>query len=158
MKIIPSAALIVASALATQAALVPYTILMPTGGGGGAFDNVTFTGVVGGSAIVPAGSGVTTANLFQGGPGGIFIGGLSLTTTPIPGGSVEIYFTSTPIVLTAPQFGAFMNTNVWVSLDTAGGVSVANAPLVPVPEPETFAAAAALGLAGFGLWRRRRSA
>ena len=157
MKLLSSAALIVASALATQAALVSYTILMPGGGGGGAFDNVTHQGTVGGSVLVPAGSGITTAAIYQGSPAGPLVGNLSLLSIPSPAGDMEIYFSATPFTLTAPQFTQFMNTNLWLSLNTAAGASVVSGVLTPVPEPETYAAAAALGLAGFALWRRRRA-
>jgi len=156
MKLLSSAALVVASALASQAALVSYTILMP-GGGGGAFDNVSYQGTVGGSVIVPAGSGITTAGIYQGSAAGPLVGNLSLLSIPSPAGSMEIFFSATPFTLTAPQFTQFMNTNLWVSLNTAGGTSVASGVLTPVPEPETYAAAAALGLAGFAPWRRRQA-
>ena len=159
MKLLSSAALIVASALATQAALVSYTILLPGGGGGGAFDSVSRQGTVGGSVLLPAGSGVTTAGIYQGSAAGPFVGNLSLLTIPSPAGSMEFFFSATPFTLTAPQFGQFMNTNLWVSLNTAGGASVVSGVLTPtpVPEPETYAAAAALGLAGFAIWRRRQA-
>ena len=65
MKLASSAALILATALASQAALVSYTILLPGGGGGGAFDNTTYAGTVGGSVLVPTGSGVTTVLRFS---------------------------------------------------------------------------------------------
>lgn len=39
----------------------------------------------------------------------------------------------------------------------ATGSFSANVVVSPVPEPETYAAAAALGLVGFGLWRRRNA-
>lgn len=159
MKFLPYAALLVASTLATQASLVSYTILLPTGGGGGAFDSLTYAGTVGGSAIVPLGSGVANAGIYLGSPSGTFIGSLSLLSIPSPSGSTEIFFSSSPFTLTPTQFTAFMNTNLWVSLNTAGGSSVSAGVLTPaVPEPETYAAAAALGLAGFALWRRRRAA
>ena len=157
MKLLSSAALIVASALATQAALVSYTILLPGGGGGGAFDNGSFQGTVGGSVLLPAGSGVTSAGIYQGSAAGPLVGSLSLLTIPSPAGSMEVFFSATPFTLTAPQFGQFMNTNLWVSLNTAGGASVVSGVLTPVPEPETYAAAAALGLAGFAIWRRRQA-
>lgn len=158
MKLLSSAALIVASALATQAALVSYTILLPGGGGGGAFDDVSYQGTVGGSVLLPAGSGVTTAGIYQGSAAGPLVGSLSLLSIPSPAGSMEFFFSATPFTLTAPQFGQFLNTNLWVSLNTAGGVSVVSGNLIPhVPEPETYAAAAALGLAGFALWRRRQA-
>ena len=147
-----------ASALATQAALVSYTILLPGGGGGGAFDNVSYQGTVGGSVLLPAGSGVTSAGIYQGSAAGPLVGSLSLLTIPSPAGSMEFFFSATPFTLTAPQFGQFMNTNLWVSLNTAGGASVVSGVLTPaVPEPETYAAAAALGLAGFAIWRRRQA-
>ncbi len=158
MKLIASAALIVASALASQAALVPYTIVMTGGGGGGAFDNVSLAGTVGGSVLVPTGTGVTTAGIYQGSPSGTLVGNLSLLSIPSSLGTMEIFFTASPLTLTSPQFTSFLGTNLWVSLNTAGGSSVASGPLTPVPEPETYAAAAALGLAGFALWRRHRAA
>jgi len=37
------------------------------------------------------------------------------------------------------------------------GTFSANVVVSPVPEPETYAAVAALGLVGFGLWRRRNA-
>lgn len=157
MKLLSSAALIVASALATQAALVSYTILLPGGGGGGSFDNVSYQGTVGGSVLVPAGSGITTAGIYQGSAAGPLVGNLSLLSIPSPAGSMEIFFSATLFVFTAPQFGQFMNTNLWVSLNTAGGASVVSGVLTPVPEPETYAAAAALGLVGFAIWRRRQA-
>ena len=39
----------------------------------------------------------------------------------------------------------------------ATGSFSANVVVSPVPEPETYAAVAALGLVGFGLWRRRNA-
>ena len=160
MKFLPVAALFVASTLATQAALVSYTILLPAGGGGGAFDNITLAGTVGGSAVVPLGAGVATAGIYEGSATGTFVGSLSLLSVPAPGGTMEVFFSSTPFTLTPPQFGSFMSTNLWVSLNTAAGTSVTSGVLTPaiVPEPETYAAAAALGLAGFALWRRRKAA
>lgn len=157
MKLLSSAALIVASALATQAALVSYTVLLPGGGGGGSFDNVSLQGTVGGSVLVPTGSGITTAGIYQGSAAGPLVGNLSLLSIPSAAGSMEIFFSATPFTLTAPQFTQFMNTNLWVSLNTAGGTSVVSGVLTPVPEPETYAAAAALGLAGFAIWRRRQA-
>ena len=158
MKFVASAALVLASAIASQAALVSYTILMPGGGGGGAFDNSTYSGTVGGSVLVPTGSGVATAGIYQGSATGTFVGNLSLLSIPSPAGTMEIYFSSTPFTLTASQFTAFSNTNLWVSLNTTGGTSVVSGVLTPVPEPAAYGAAAALGLAGFALWRRRRAA
>ena len=87
MKLLSSAALIVASALATQAALVSYTILLPGGGGGGAFDNVSYQGTVGGSVLLPAGSGVTTAGIYQGSAAGPLAGCLSLISSSSPAGT-----------------------------------------------------------------------
>ena len=157
MKLLSSAALIVASALATQAALVSYTILLPGGGGGGSFDDLSYQGTVGGSVLLPAGSGVTTAAIYQGSAAGPLVGNLSLLSIPSPAGSMEFFFSATPFTLTAPQFGQFLTTNLWVSLNTPGGTSVVSGVLTPVPEPETYAAAAALGLAGFAIWRRRQA-
>ena len=122
MKFVASAALVLASAIASQAALVSYTILMPGGGGGGAFDNSTYSGTVGGSVLVPTGSGVATAGIYQGSATGTFVGNLSLLSIPSPAGTMEIYFSSTPFTLTASQFTAFSNTNLWVSLNTAGNL------------------------------------
>lgn len=150
--------MIVASALATQAALVSYTIVMPGGGGGGSFDNASYLGTVGGSVLVPIGSGVTSAGIYQGSAAGPLVGNLSLLSIPSPAGSTEVFFSATPFALTLPQFNQFLSTNLWVSLNTAAGVSVVSGVLTPaIPEPETYAAAAALGLAGFALWRRRQA-
>jgi len=157
MKLASSAALILATALASQAALVSYTILLPGGGGGGAFDNTTYAGTVGGSVLVPTGSGVTTAGIYQGSASGPLVGNLSVLSIPSAPGTIEIFFTGAPLTLTAPQFTSFMGTNLWVSLNNGAGTSVVSGVLTPVPEPETYAAAAALGLAGFAIWRRRQA-
>lgn len=54
------------------------------------------------------------------------------------------------------------NNNYTVTLfngatSVATGSFSANVVVSPVPEPETYAAVAALGLVGFGLWRRRNA-
>lgn len=157
MKLASSAALVLATALASQAALVSYTILLPGGGGGGAFDNTTYAGTAGGSVLVPASSGVTTAGIYQGSASGPLVGSLSLLSIPAGGNAMEIFFTASPLTLTAPQFTSFMGTNLWLSLNDGSGTSVVSGVLTPVPEPETYAAAAALGLAGFAIWRRRQA-
>jgi MYXO-CTERM domain-containing protein len=38
-----------------------------------------------------------------------------------------------------------------------GGTQVLTGSFTPVPEPETYAAVAALGLVGYGVWRRRNA-
>lgn len=49
-----------------------------------------------------------------------------------------------------------MNVQQTITLSDANG-PVLTGTFTPVPEPETYAAVAALGLVGFGLWRRRNA-
>ena len=69
---------------------------------------------------------------------------------------MKFFFTATPFTLTPLRFNQFQNTQPWVSLNTTGGTSVVSSAF-GVPEPEAYAAAAAVGLAGFALWRRRQA-
>lgn len=49
-----------------------------------------------------------------------------------------------------------INVQQTITLSDANG-PVLTGTFTPVPEPETYAAVAALGLVGFGLWRRRNA-
>lgn len=49
-----------------------------------------------------------------------------------------------------------INVQQTIVLSDASG-TVLTGTFTPVPEPETYAAVAALGLVGFGLWRRRNA-
>jgi MYXO-CTERM domain-containing protein len=68
----------------------------------------------------------------------------SYTLTLAPG-------TLLPVGTGTYSINLFNNANVLISQGTF------NATVSVVPEPETYAAAAALGLVGFGLWRRRNA-
>lgn len=141
------------AALSAQAALVTFTVTMPTGGGGGSFDNVTGVGSIGGSAYLTTGTVVkadvvdcTTLT---------HVTDLSIIVLPSSPGSNNIFYGG-PLTLTSGELTRYLASGLCIQLIDGGGNVLSSGRMV-VPEPEVYAGAAGLALAGFALWRRRKS-
>jgi hypothetical protein len=154
MKLITNVLITAATAaLSAQAALVSFTVTMPTGGGGGVFDNITGVGSVGGSAYLTTGT-VAKADIVDC-TTGTLVSDLSLIVLPSSPGSNNIFYGG-PLTLTSGELTRYLASDLCIQLIDGGGNVLSSGRMV-VPEPEVYAGAAGLALAGFALWRRRKA-
>lgn len=68
-------------------------------------------------------------------------------------------YTGTYVTQTEDRFNNASNTSLqqlFGGFAAGGSLAAASFQFTPVPEPETYAMIAGLGLVGFGLWRRRQ--
>jgi MYXO-CTERM domain-containing protein len=157
MKLITNVLITAATAaLSAQAGLCTFTVTMAggSGGGGGVFDTVTHVGTIGGSVYITPGS-AAKADIVDC-ITGTHVTDLSLTVIPAPPGSFNVFFGG-PLALSPGEYTRFANTNLCVELIDGNGVVLSHGTIVPCPEPEVYAGAAGLALAGFALWRRRKA-
>ena len=157
MKLLTSALIVAAVAtLSAQAGLCTFTVTMAggAGGGGGVFDTVTHVGTIGGSVYINPGS-AAKADIVDCTTGS-HVTDLSLTVIPASPGSFNIFFGG-PLAFTPGEYTRFSNSQLCVQLIDGNGAVLSSGTIVPCPEPEVYAGAAGLALAGFALWRRRKS-
>lgn len=107
------------------------------------------------TAMTPVG---LTGGAVTPGPASLSTTGVSSQSNQIPlfltGGNVV--FANLRVQNFSGTGSATINVPQTITLNDGNG-AVLTGTFTPVPEPETYAAVAALGLVGFGLWRRRNA-
>jgi len=118
---------------------------------------------------------ITGTTFYTGGSVGSAAAGPSITSGTVTPGPVTVAVgagtSSSFQLLVAPPVDVFLNTRVQTF--SGSGTATINVPqtvsmfdgatlrltgtFTPVPEPETYAAVAGLGLVGYGVWRRRNA-
>jgi MYXO-CTERM domain-containing protein len=115
----------------------------------------TFYTTYTGTSMIPVG---LTGGAVTPGPASLSVAGSSTSSFQIPliltGGNTV--FSNLRVQTFSGTGSAAFNVQQTITLNDGNG-AVLTGTFTPVPEPETYAAVAALGLVGFGLWRRRNA-
>lgn len=154
---VTSFALAAVSVLSAQAGLVSFNVAMSGrfGGALGTFNDTTHAGNISGLVYLTR-SQAAKADIVDC-TTGTHVTDLSLTVIPVGRGSLNLFFSGS-ITLSDGEFNRFCHSQLCVQLINGEGGVVSRGTIVPstvCPEPEVYAGAASLALAGFALWRRR---
>lgn len=127
----------------------------PTSGALTISGSTYYTTYTSATAVTPVG---LTGGDVTPGPASLSVAGVSTQSNQIP-----LFLTGGNVVFSNSRTQGFSGTGTatinvpqTITLNDGNG-AVLTGTFTPVPEPETYAAVAALGLVGFGLWRRRNA-